>query len=125
LLDVIAYLRSHPEQFFVFPDFTFLYGVLEVPSPQPLLWFHRGLTYSEEYSEALDREIVASLEARGVKTVVVETDSFGGTLKRFSDFPQLRQFIARNFEYDRQIGNFAIYRERALLGKTPPPTIVR
>lgn len=95
-------LRQDGRPFFVFPDWTLLYGVVGVPSPQPLLWFHPGLTYPRGGDPGLDRWIVRELERHGVATVVLEEVSWLGTEPRLDDFPLLRTWIQRCFvERDR------------------------
>jgi hypothetical protein len=105
------FLRASGEPFFVFPDCVVLYGLLGQEPPQPLLWFHPGLTYSWRYEEELDRRIVSGLERRGVRYVVVESVSFLGTEKRLSHFPLLKAYLAR-FRATRRFGIFELL-ERA------------
>lgn len=108
VLSLIALLKTKNQNFFVFPDFTFLYGVLQKDSPQPLLFFHRGLTYPPEYDAAIDSWIVESLIAHQVGVVVLEQKSFFGTARRLADFPLLESFISANFVETRTIGMFKI-----------------
>jgi hypothetical protein len=115
LEQLVSFLAASGANFFVFPDFTFLYGVVGRPSPQPLLFFHRGNSYSKRYEASLDQRIVADLEANQVRTVVLEGISWFGTEQRLADFPLLAAFIAANFEKTREIGIFEI-RER----RSPP-----
>ena len=109
---LINYLEAQRENFFVFPDFTILYGALDVPSPQPLLWFHGGLTYPKEYDPTLDAWIVAELERNQVRIIVFEEASWFHTDLRLADFPQLSAFFAENFVLQKRYGNFLIYWEK-------------
>lgn len=106
---LVAYLDQRGENFFVFPDFTLFYGVLDVPSPQPLLWFHNGLTFSNEYDPTLDQWIISDLQKNQVRIIVIEEQSWFHTDKILSHFPMLQGFIAENFVKEQQIGNFIIY----------------
>ena len=117
---LVELLRRRGEPFFVFPDWTLLYGVLGLPSPQPLLWFHPGLTYPRGGDAGLDRWIVAELEDHGVTTVVLEEVSWLGTERRLNDFPRLRSWLQRGFVEGRSIGPFRILEQRAgARAKTP------
>jgi hypothetical protein len=108
LRELMAHLRDRGGNFFTFPDFTFLYAALNVKSPQPLLWFHPGLTYPREYSSELDQRVVGALQGNGVRTIVLEGDSFFGTT-HWDNFPKLRAFIEEQFELERRIGIFSVY----------------
>lgn len=100
-------LRRRSEPFFVFPDWTLLYGLTEQPSPQPLLWFHPGLTYPSGGDPDLDRRIVAELERHGVTAVVLEEASWLGA-ERLEDFPHLRRWIGRCFQEEERFGPFRL-----------------
>jgi hypothetical protein len=108
LRELMADLRARGGNFFTFPDFTFLYAALDVPSPQPLLWFHPGLTYPVQYTPEIDRRVVAALHKQDVRTIVLEGDNFFGTTQ-LDNFPELRTFIDRQFAFDRKIGIFSVY----------------
>ncbi len=107
--ELIRYLKLQKTPFFIFPDFTFLYAAAGQPAPQPLLWFHKGLTYSTKYDEELDRSIVSALQRSGIKTVVIEQVSFFGTQPRLDDFPQLKHYIHGQFRHVRNIGLFELW----------------
>jgi 4-amino-4-deoxy-L-arabinose transferase-like glycosyltransferase len=109
---LLGYLNESPEPFFTFPDFTFLYAAVGSPSPQPMLWFHKGLTYPSEYLKSLDQKIVDSLRKHGVQKVVFEVAGFFDSSSRLADFPLLKQFIADEFFVDREIGIFTVYHAR-------------
>jgi hypothetical protein len=104
-----SFLENREENFFIFPDFTILYGVVGVPSPQPILWFHKGLTYSNTYDQELDSSIVADLRRNEVNIVVMEKESWFQTSNRLDDFPQLKSYLEENFKKERNIGIFVIY----------------
>jgi hypothetical protein len=108
---LVDFLKQERARFFVFPDFAVLYGLVGVRPPQPLVWFHRGLTYPARYDAALDRRVVAELEQASLRYVVVESVTFLGTEKRLRDFPLLRDYIETRFEPVRRFGIFEV-RER-------------
>lgn len=117
---LVEALRHRGEPFFIFPDWTLLYGVVGVPSPQPLLWFHPGLTYPRGGDPALDRWIVAELEGHGVTTVVLEEVSWLGTDRRLDDFPQLRTWLQQHFVERPSIGPFRLLERRTSPGPARP-----
>lgn len=117
---VAGLLRQRSGNFFVFPDTTMLYGLTGRPSPQPLLYFHPGQSYSLGDQAELDRAIVDSLERHRVSTVVLERASFMGTHKLLAEFPRLDTWIAQNFELSRELGNYLVFDARI-----PAPSAAR
>jgi hypothetical protein len=111
---VVARLRREKEPFFVFPDTTVMYGLVGLPSAQPLVWFHKGVSYSSVPDPALDARVVQALVASSVKTIVLEDVSFLGTERRLKDFPGLRRFIDENFVPEETFGIFQILKRRPL-----------
>jgi hypothetical protein len=108
-------LRERSGNFFVFPDATMLYGLTGRPSPQPLLYFHPGQSYSLADQATLDRTIVAALERNHVRSIVLERASFMGTHKLLAEFPELDAWIARHFELSEEIGNYHLFDAREAL----------
>ncbi len=108
---VAIYLDARDENVFVFPDFTLFYGLLGVPSPQPLVWFHEGLTYpgADHYDPGLDAWLVSDLEKNQVRVVLIEQESHFHTERRLEDFPLLQTYLDEHFELDETIGIFEIY----------------
>lgn len=94
LESLVRYLRDQPGRFFIFPDFTFLYGVTGKLSPISLLWFHKGLTYPADYSKELDQQLVTELSSAQVQVIVVERESFLGTKRRLDRLPLLSAWLA-------------------------------
>jgi hypothetical protein len=110
VVDLLAYLKQRRENFFIFPDFTIMYGLAGVPSPQPVLWFHEGVTYPKgAYDAALDRWVVDDLRRNNVRVVVIEQVAWFNTGKRLDAFPQMKAYIYNNFVRIGQIGIFALY----------------
>jgi len=112
MVALFEYLDKRGENFFVFPDFTILYGLLEVPSPQPLLWFHEGVTYSRENNGDLDKRIVAALKKNKVRIYVREQASWFNTGGRLDDFPELKAFLRGEFRKIGEIGIFSVYEKQ-------------
>jgi hypothetical protein len=111
VVGLYRYLKDRRENFFMFPDFTLLYGLLGVPSPQPVLWFHRGVTYSKGANADLDRWIISDLERNNVTLFVLEQVSWFNTGERWGDFPQMKAYVRSSFTKVDQIGPFSIYRK--------------
>jgi hypothetical protein len=107
-LALVAALRLEPIPFFVWPDHTILYGLCGVPSPQPLLWFHRGLTYPKGGDPRLEARLLRSLERAGVSRIVYETRSWHGTQERLADFPRLKAWIRERFRESESFGGFVL-----------------
>ncbi len=103
------YLKKKDKGFFIFPDFTIFYALLDKPSLQPVLWFHKGLTYSKLYDPDLDKSIVNGLINGRVEVIVLEEVSWFGTNERIDSFPVLKRYIGQNFRKNRGIGIFKIY----------------
>jgi hypothetical protein len=111
--ELTEYLAADGENFFIFPDHTFLYGTLGVPSPQPLVWFLEGQTYpfEDQYDPALDQWVVDDLVRYNVQTIVVEEVSFFDTAKTLRRFPKLQHYIENSFTPVEQIGIFTIHKK--------------
>jgi hypothetical protein len=107
-----TYLKGRRKNFFVFPDFTIFYGLIGVPSPQPLLWFHEGLTYSKVANSELDRRIVEDLKRNQVQIFVREEVSWVNTVERLYDFPQMKSYLRSNFTKVGAIGIFSVYERK-------------
>jgi hypothetical protein len=113
---ILRFLRADGRNFFVFPDFTLFYGILGKPSPQPLVWFQKGITYPATYDAAVDRWVVDELRRHGVEIVVIEARSWSDTRMQLAAFPQLRTYMGRNFEHARDFGIFRVYERRSESG---------
>jgi hypothetical protein len=109
VVDVLRFLRTDGRNFFVFPDFTLFYGILGKPSPQPLVWFQKGITYPATYDAAVDRWVVDELRRNRVEVVVIEARSWSDTRFQLAAFPLLVAYIASDFERTREFGIFKVY----------------
>ena len=114
---IVKFLREREGNFFIFPDFTIVYGLVGRHSKQPLLWFHRGLTYPNEYSDELDQRLVASLEESHIEFVVMENPSGRANRVILSHFPLLKAYIERHFCAGPRFGVFHVL-ERREVGET-------
>lgn len=112
VVGVLRFLRVDGRNFFVFPDFTLFYGILGKPSPQPLVWFQKGITYPATYDAAVDRWVVDELQRNRVEVVVIEARSWSNTRLQLEAFPLLAAYITRNFERTRDIGIFKVYERK-------------
>jgi len=100
--------------FFVFADFTIFYGLLGVPSPQPVVAFYKGLTYPYDYDVELDRRIVRDLKAHEIKLVVIENRAWlRKPYRMLADLPLLRDYLTFEFEKAGKIGMFDLFEKRA------------
>lgn len=111
-VNLYEYLKAEKKNIFIFPDFTIFYALLNVPSPQPILWFHRGQTYPEAYDQNLDNWIVDDLIKNRVELVVLEEKYLFSQYLSLDDFPRLKTFIQKNFVKTHQIGIFNIFKKR-------------
>jgi hypothetical protein len=116
---LVEFLKASDGDFFVFPDFTVLYGLTGRTPPQPLLWFHQGLTYPRDPTPWLDRLLVQSLHERRVEYVVLESVSLRGTDKQLAHFPALDRYLRGGFEPVREFGIFRVLRRRGEPPETP------
>lgn len=108
LASVLAHLRSREGSAFVFPDHTFLYALLDQAPPQPLVWFHHGITFPKDYDESLDLAIVQALREADVRTAVVEEVSFIGTHLTLPELPHLEDFLRNEFRVSARYGIFEV-----------------
>ncbi|GAF77237.1 unnamed protein product, partial [marine sediment metagenome] len=109
---VYQYLMDTGEQFYVFPEYAFFYGILENPSPQPLLWFHKGLTFNNTNRSLIDEMIVDGLSSNDNKIIVLSSVGTPGTEKLLSEFSIYERTIAEDYEQVATYGIFQIYHLR-------------
>jgi 4-amino-4-deoxy-L-arabinose transferase-like glycosyltransferase len=109
---LVDFLRGAEGDFFVFPDYTVLYGVTGRTPPQPLLWFDPGLTYPRDPPAWLDRRLVEALRNERVQHVILERESLAGTQNRLAHFPGVRRYVRSGFEPVREFGLFHVLRRK-------------
>lgn len=109
LQGLLAWLRQQDQPFFAWPDSTFLYCALRKPSPQPLLWFHPGLTYLRRDAPRIEARILHSLQRAAVRIVIVEQDYWMQEKHILEDFPGLNDWITTRFHFTRRFGPWLAY----------------
>ena len=109
VVDLLRFLKEKNENFFIYRDFTIFYALANAPSPQPVLWFHKGLTYPKFDNTHIDRWIVSDLKKNGVQIIIIEEKTLIGTENSLDDFPRLESHIERAFRKTGQIGIFQIF----------------
>ncbi len=108
--DLLRYLILTDSRFFVFPDFTALYAFAGKTSPQPLLWFHKGLSFPSEYDPELDMWLVESLKKNRIDTIIFEEAAWFGSYIMLGDFPGFQKYMNSNFEKRGRSGIYNIYK---------------
>lgn len=106
---VYQYLLDAGEQFIVFPEYAFFNGILGNPSRQPLLWFHKGLTFNNTNRSLIDEMIVDGLKKNDNKIIVLSSAGTPGTETLLSEFNLLKSAIAKEYEQVATYGIFQIY----------------
>jgi hypothetical protein len=114
LTQLEAYLRERGGRFAVLGDFSILHAMRGTPSPLPLVWYHRGLTYAETYDRRLDEWMVRQLQAAGVDTLVLEDRllTMSGD-ELLGDFPEVQRLLRDEFEERPAIGGFRLLVRRS------------
>jgi hypothetical protein len=113
IINLYNYLKTQDKNFFIFPDFTFFYGILDVPSPQPLVAFYEGLTYPFSYNKDLDEWIVKDLIKNDVEIIIIEEKRFVKRYIELNYFKLLNSFVNNNFIKVKKIGIFCIYERKS------------
>ena len=112
-------VANHAGNVFIFPDFTAIYGLTGKHPPQPLLWFHDGLTFAKGGDPELDAWIVGALEKNQVDMIVLEEVSWLGSYITLKRFPLLDKYISTRFQKVGRIGAYQIRTRRPILEKSP------
>jgi hypothetical protein len=101
---VYSYLASRKQDFFVLGDSTYLYGIIGVVPPQPLLYLQKGHFFLESDVPHIDDWVLTSLRNRDIRLIVRERHNF------FGDFPlpNSLKWISDNFHSGPTFGNFEI-----------------
>jgi len=109
---LVRYLESRPANFFVAGDATLLYGILHRESPQPLLYFQPGHSFTAEDIPRLDQAILHALQARNIRNVVREEFAFLGTEPAYAIFPHTWAWLNQEFRPARQFGIFKVWERK-------------
>ena len=112
LMALLDWLKAENRSFFVFPDFSAMYGLAGQPPPHPQLFFVPNQSYDPEDNVAEDQRLVNSLEKSHVGIVLLEQVSWFGTAARLEHFPLFARWLEENFEPRRVFGHIQVY-ERA------------
>ncbi|HKW98884.1 MAG TPA: hypothetical protein VJN43_14190 [Bryobacteraceae bacterium] len=111
--ELVRYLESRSGNFFVAGDATMLYGLLQRPSPQPLLYCQPERSFTAGDIPALDQKILRALEAHNIQTVVREQFAFFGTQPAFAAFPETWSWLNRQFQPARKFGIFEVWERKS------------
>jgi hypothetical protein len=109
---LVSWLSNKRCHFFVMGDSTILYGLLRVPSPQPLLYFLPNHAFRAEEIPELDGAILASLERNGVTVVVREKKNWQGTNEVYDMFPRTWAWFTSRFDRTAEFGNWEVWELR-------------
>ncbi|MFN2127949.1 MAG: ArnT family glycosyltransferase [Anaerolineales bacterium] len=106
---VYQYLLETGEQFIVFPEYAFFNGILGNPSSLPLLWFHKGLTFTNSNQSLIDEMIVDGLVENENKIIVLNSAGTPGSESLLSEFKLFNRTIEEDYELAATFGIFQIY----------------
>jgi hypothetical protein len=106
---VCKYLSSQQQDFFVLGDSSFLYGVMGVVPPQPLLYLSRNHFFTDSDIPFINDWVLSSLKKRNIRIVVREKDSWSESLSdNYAQLPKVMAWIKNNFHPGPVFGNFEI-----------------
>jgi hypothetical protein len=110
---LFSYLAAKRSNFFVMGDAAILYGLVGTVSPQPLLYFSPGHSFSAEQIPRLDRMISAGLIRNGVSVVVREKVTWRPDIaESYGEFPRTQTWFTSGFVHVRDFGNFEIWERK-------------
>lgn len=93
--------RAAGERFCVLGHPTLLHGAAGSPSPQPLLWFRAGVSYSATAPSATDDAIVAALERQRVQWIVLGPRA---AEELVVDFPGVARYLEERYRPSDELG---------------------
>lgn len=106
--EVVSYLENLPaEGKPFFADIPLFHAMLGQPSPQPFVWFLKGLTHRE--GEPDESRLCGSLRRNDVRTIVTVQES----AVTVGSLECLKRWIESDFYLDRAIGEYVVHRRRA------------
>jgi hypothetical protein len=105
---LVRYLQTRSGNIFVAGDFAMLYALLGKPSPQPLLYFAPGLSFTAFDIPRLDVAILRSLRRNDIQTVITEQFTFMSTQPAYSVFPQTWSWLTGEFTPTVRFGIFEV-----------------
>ena len=94
---------AEDEQVFFFGNRMLIHGVLDRPSPQPLMWFREGVTYSEVDASRSDQHLLQTLMEGDIEWIVIEDVAY------LQAFPDTLDFIEHHYEQVHEVGRRAYF----------------
>lgn len=111
---LVTYLSANGSPFFVMGDSTILYGLLGIPSPQPLLYFLPSHSFLKEEIAELDELVAASLERNKVAIIVREKVTHLTQVRdAYPQFPRTWQWFTANFDHMKDYGIYEVWARRS------------
>lgn len=110
---LVHYLATRRTNFFVMGDSTLLYGLLGMPSPQPLLYFYPSHAFLENEIPSLDEMILTTLKRNRVDVIVREKTTYVPAMHTvYSRFLHTWAWFTSSFERMADFGNYEIWERR-------------
>lgn len=110
--NLYQYLLDSDVDFYIFPEYSFFYGIIGVPSPPPLLWFHKGLTFNDTNRFSIDETIVEGL-TNNYPIVVMSSVGTPGTEHLLDNFPAFKNAVAEDYLPINKFGIFDVYERKS------------
>lgn len=111
--ELITFLRQKNQPFFLFGDFTFLYGMVAQPSVAPNLWWHEGLTYPialDPNRATFELRLAKAVQQLHPAYVIFENSAHETYLNtELSDFKELDQWIQNHKMNAFKIGAYELW----------------
>jgi len=104
--DLLQYLNREvagEEQLFYFGNRALVHAVLDRASPQPLMWFREGVTYSEVDASRSDQLLLQTLIEGDVEWIVIEDMSY------LQAFPETQEYVEQHYAQVREVGQRAYF----------------
>jgi 4-amino-4-deoxy-L-arabinose transferase-like glycosyltransferase len=105
-------VQADPGQFFIVSDYEILYALAGKDSIGPIPWYHKGLTYPENYNPLLDQRMVQAVDRPEVTRIIVQDELFMDP-HPLEDFPLLQAVIRDHYHPAEQFGVFKVYRRNS------------
>lgn len=110
---LIHHLKETEESFFYFGDMTFLYGLMDQPSPMPSLWLHEGLTIPPKdgkWFREFEDQLLVNLSSLDPGILIAENPGYetytGYTL---ADLPKVEAWLGARKGKGYQLGLFHLW----------------
>jgi|GEM_PF-3014440 len=110
---LMAHLKEQDKPFFYFGDMSFLYGLMDQPSPIPSLWLHHGLTIPQSespYFQEFEDLFLKNLQSLNPGILISESEDIHCYMKVFvKDFPKVNQWLEARKGRAYQIGLYYLW----------------